>query len=124
MDNPEPLPSPSQADPAQLQAEINSLRHLIVSVLVLLIVISGTLNVYLLRQWRSSEMELRNVRGFVDSYNKDYFPQITNYVGKLTDYGRAHTNFVPILKRHGLDTAQPGPPPAPATPAPSKSGKK
>jgi hypothetical protein len=123
MDNPEPLPSPSQDDPARLQAEINSLRHLIVSVLILLIVISGTLNVFLLRQWRSSEMELRNVRGFVDSYNKDYFPQITNYVGKLTDYGRAHTNFVPILKRYGLDTARTNPSPV-AAPASPKSGKK
>jgi hypothetical protein len=123
MDNPNPLPSPSQADAAQLQAEIKSLRHLIVSVLILLIVISGTLNVYLLRQWRSSEMELKNARVFLDSYNKDYFPQITNYVGKLTDYGRAHTNFVPILKRYGLDNARTNPPPA-AAPAPSKSGKK
>jgi hypothetical protein len=124
MDNPEPHPSPSQADPGQLRAEINSLRYLMVSLLILIIVISGTLNIYLLRQWRSTEMEVKRVRGFVDQYNKDYFPQITNYVGKLTEYGRSHTNFVPILKRYGLDNARTSPPPATAAPPPAKTVKK
>jgi hypothetical protein len=124
MDNLEPLPSPSQAGPAQLQAEISSLRQLVVSMLILLIVISGTLNVYLLRQWRSSQVELKRVRVFVDTYSKEYFPQITNYVGKLTDYSRTHTNIVPILRKYGLDNAPTSPAPATPTPPAAKTGKK
>ena len=37
---------------------IDALRHLVVSILILVVVISGTLNIYLLRQWRSTSKDL------------------------------------------------------------------
>jgi hypothetical protein len=124
MEDPETHPLPPEPDPSQLRAEIDSLRHLVVSLLILLIVISGTLNIYLLRQWRTSQTELKLLRGMVDQYNKEDLPQITNYVAKLTEYGRTHTNFVPILQKYGLNNAQTSPPPATATPPPAKTVKK
>jgi hypothetical protein len=124
MDNFETHPSPSQPDPNHLQAEVDSLRHLMVSLLVLLIVISGTLNVYLLRQWRSSQTELKTLRGMVDQYNKEDLPQITNFVAKLTEYGQTHTNFVVILKRYGLDTLPTNTAAAATARPPAKAAKK
>ena len=124
MDNSELHPSSPQADSSQLQAEINSLRYLIVSLLILLIVISGTLNIFLLRQWRTSQTELKMLRVMVDTYNKEDLPQITNYVAKLTEYGQTHTNFVVILKRYGLDNVPTSSPSTTATRPPAKAGKK
>ncbi len=53
MDNLE-IRTPVQPNVNDAQAQYDELRHLIVSVLILVIVISGTFNIYLLRQWRST----------------------------------------------------------------------
>ena len=61
MDNLD-IKTPVQSDASDVQAQFDELRHLIVSVLILVIVISGTLNIYLLRQWRSSSKDLAAIR--------------------------------------------------------------
>ncbi len=124
MDNPETHPLSPETDPSRLRAEIDSLRHLVVSLLILLLVVSGTLSIYLLRQWRTSQTELKTLRGMVDQYTKEDLPLITNYAAKLTEYGRTHTNFVPILQKYGLDSAQTSPSPATAAPPAGKTVKK
>ena len=45
-----------------LQAQYEALRHLVVSILILVVVISGTLNIYFLRQWRSTSKDLASIR--------------------------------------------------------------
>ena len=61
MDNLD-LKTPVQSDASDLQAQFDQLRHLIASVLILVIVISGTLGIYLLRQWQSSRKDLATIR--------------------------------------------------------------
>ena len=119
-------PQPESSSPVTA-ADLQSVRHLIVSVLMLVLVVSGTLNIYLWRQYRSIQAELRPIQ-----------PQASQILGeanrlntiagdvarKFLDFGRTHPDFMPILNKYGIKAAGPtGAPPttltAPPVPAPA-----
>ena len=120
--------SPIQPDATDMQAELDALRHLVVSILILLIVVSGTLSIYLLRQWRTTSKELTAIRPqvaqMVGVYQKDEAPWMQDILKKFSDYGLKHPDYMPILaKYHIKPGAATGAPPAAATspaPAPQK----
>ena len=112
--------APIQPNATDLQAQYDSLRHLVVSILILVIVISGTLNIYLLRQWRSASKDLAGIRPqaaqMIADYQRVSAPLMTDFVKKITDYGRTHPDFAPILAKYGLKPTGPtGAAPATAT---------
>jgi len=110
----------------ELQAQYDALRHLVVSLLILVVVISGTLNIYLLRQWRSTSKDLAAIRPqaaqMITDYQKNSGPLMQDFIRRVTDYGRAHPDFAPVLAKYGLRPSAPtNPPPmAPATVLPKK----
>ncbi len=105
MDNLETKTS-AQPDLAQLQAQYDSLRHLVVSLLVLLFVVSGTLNLYLLRQVKNARNDLGGIRPqvaqMVAEYKKVREPAMNDFLKKLTDYAKGHPDFVPVLAKYGV----------------------
>ena len=107
LDSKTPVPT----EPNDLQAQFDSLRHLIVSILILVVVISGTFNIYLLRQWRSTSKDLAGIRPqaaqIITEYQKASGPVMQEFVRKLTEYGRTNPDFVPILIKYGLKPATP-----------------
>jgi hypothetical protein len=113
--------TPIQPVGNDLQAQFDALRHLVVSILILVIVISGTLNIYLLRQWRSASRDLAGIRPqaakMIDDYQKMTLPMMTDFVKKITEYGRTHPDFAPVLAKYGLKPAGSAAA-APATPIP------
>ncbi len=128
MDNLNPQPSlqPSTND---LQAQYDALRHLVVSILILVIVISGTLNIYLLRQWRTVNKDLAGIRPqaaqMINEYQKVSGPLMTDFVKKLTEYGRTHPDFAPVLAKYNLKpTGATGAAPVAPTKAPTPAPKK
>lgn len=118
--------TPVQSNQSDLQGQFDALRHLVVSILILVVVISGTLNIYLLRQWRSTNKDLAGIRPqaaqMFTEFQKVSGPQMQDFVNKVTDYGRTHPEFVPVLAKYGLKPTTPtNTPSAPATtPAPKK----
>ena len=118
--------TPVQPNLSDLQAQYDALRHLVVSILILVVVISGTLNIYLLRQWRSTSKDLAGVRPqaaqMITEFQKVSGPLMQDFVKKITEYGRTHPDFAPVLAKYGLKPATPtNPPPAiPAATAPKK----
>ena len=128
MDNLD-LKSPVQPDVSDLRAQLDQLRHFGVSVLVLVIIISGTFNIYLLRQWQSSRKDLAAIRPQAEQMIADYqrtsSPMINDFVKKLADYGRSHPDFAPVLAKYGIRPAGPAntPPPAPGAPPPAAPKK-
>jgi hypothetical protein len=119
MDTPELKPSPP-ADPNQWQTQFEDLRHLVISMLVLLVVVSGTFSVFMLRHWTQTRRDLAAYRVdasiFVDAYNKQGGPQMDAFIDKLKDYGKTHPDFVPILSRYGIAPGgSSAPPPATRT---------
>jgi hypothetical protein len=118
MDNVE-IKAPIQANTNDLQDQVDALRHLMVSILILVIVISGTLNIYLLRQWRTVSKDLAGIRPqaaqMIAEYQKVSAPLMTDFVKKITEYGRTHPDFAPVLTKYGLKpTAPTAAAPAPA----------
>ena len=122
--------SPIQPETSDLQAEFDALRHLVVSTLILLIVVSGTFTIYLLRQWRTTTKELAMIRPqvaqMVGVYQKDEAPWMQDILKKFSDYGRTHPDYMPILAKYNI---KPGATtvaaPATATsPTPAPSQKK
>ena len=115
--------TPLQPAMNDLQAQHDALRHMVVSILILVIVISGTLNIYLLRQWRSVSKDLGVIRPqaaqMIAEYQKVNGPAMQEFVKKITEYGQNHPDFAPIMAKYNLKPVVPtnAPPPA-AQPAP------
>ena len=98
MDNLDNKPS-VQPDVSDLQAQYDALRHLVVSLLILVVVISGTLNIYLLRQWRSTSKDLAAIRPqaaqMIAEFQQKSGPVMQDFVKKITEYGRTHRGLCP-----------------------------
>jgi hypothetical protein len=105
MDNLD-IKSPAQPEANDLQAQCDALRHLVVSILILVVVISGTLNIYLLRQWRSTTKDLAAIRPqaaqMIAEYQKVSGPLMNDFIKKITEYGRTHPDFAPVLTKYGI----------------------
>ena len=117
--------TPIQAGESDLQAQLDALRHLVKSTLILLIVVSGTFNIYLLRQWRTVSKELAQMRPQAAQLIEDYKksgPMMDDFISKIADYGRAHPDFAPILAKYNLRPAGATSVP-PAIPASSPAAK-
>ncbi len=95
-----------QVTSSPIEEQYHSLRQLVSSMLILMLVISGTFNIYLLRQWRSASKDLDNYRPFaantVGSYQKGDGPAVEAFVRNVAEYGRTHPDFAPILAKYGI----------------------
>ena len=122
------LMTTAPTEQGQLQAKLESLNHLVVSVLILLLITSGTLTIYLLRQWSLTRKDLAAFRPMANQVitefnnNKERNARMDGFVSRLTDYGRTHSNFAPILMKYGINPAAPSA--APAAPAAAGPQKK
>ena len=119
----------AQPEVNELQAQYDALRHLVVSMLVLAVVVSGTLTIYLLRQYRFTHSELVQFRPgavqMITDYQKIRGPVQDQFLYRLTEYGRTHPDFAPIMTKYGLKPAAPSnAAPATASPAPASAPKK
>ena len=118
---------PLQASDNDLLAQFSALRHMVTSILILVIVISGTFNIYLLRQYRSVSRELAQMRPQAEQilaeYQQKSGPLMDDFVNKITEYGRTHADFAPIMAKYNLKPAGATSVPAVA-PAPAAKSKK
>ena len=116
-------PIPTGAN--DVQARLDSLQHLIVSILILVVVMSGTLNIYFLRQWRTVSKDLTAIRPqaaqMIGEYQKVSAPLMSDFIKKITEYGRTHPDFAPILAKYPLKPTGPTGA-APATAVPPQPG--
>ena len=64
--------NPVEPDLAELQRQFDALRHLVVSILVLLVIVSGTFNIYLWRQVRSTKRDLDTWRPYASNLMSGY----------------------------------------------------
>jgi hypothetical protein len=109
MDTPEfpqtpPTPQPELTD---VQEQFASLYHLAVSMLLLLLVVSGTLGIYLWHQYKYTKREVDAVKNYVAQYQKSRSPQSDMLIKKLADYGKTNADFKPILDKYGIKQMAP-----------------
>jgi len=105
-------PAPAAPSPeSALQRQLNLM-------LLALVVLSGTLTVYLLRQVTYAKKDLNAIKGpatqLIQAFNRDK-PGMDAFLTKLGEYGRTHPDFVPLLNQYQIPVAAT---PAPATSAP------
>jgi hypothetical protein len=103
MDNMEnqPFQTPPSSGSDDVQAQFASLSSLLNSILVLVIVLSGVVDLYLVRQVKNTRNELTVARNFVAQAQRNV-PAVDEFLRKLVDYGRAHPDFTPIMAKYGL----------------------
>ncbi|MGH7953351.1 MAG: hypothetical protein ACREFE_15765 [Limisphaerales bacterium] len=85
--------------------QIAALQRQTFILLLALIVVSGTLTVYLYRQASLTRNDIKNIKPqatkLIGAY-KQNLAGITNFVQQLEGFGRTHPDFLPVLKRHGI----------------------
>ena len=82
-------------------AEITALKNQVFTLLVALIVVSGTLTVYLYRQVSMAGKDLAQGEQLKVALEKREVP-VENFVNELVAYGEKHPDFVPVLKKYGI----------------------
>ena len=108
-----PNPVPNTSELSSLRAQCESLQQLVSSLLLILIVVSGTLSIFLLRQWRFIKAELDTVRPAAIQLQTDYtnnYAFTQDFIRKVAEYGRTHPDFSPIVLKYRLNDflAKPG----------------
>lgn len=98
---------------AELSDQIAALRRQTFTLLLALIVVSGTLTVFLYRQSSLARQDLTAIRPqatqLVQAINQNR-AGIQTFVQQLAAYGQAHPDFQPILKKYGITPQMAVPP--------------
>jgi hypothetical protein len=105
-----PAPSPEsqpKADaPLNLQEQVESIRQLAISALILMLVIACTFDLYLYRQFKNENSELSAAHAQVDpvmaNWQKNEQPAIDNFLHELTKYGQSHQDIGQLLAKYNL----------------------
>ena len=95
-------------------SESAALRSQVFTLLVALIVVSGTLTVYLYRQSSLASKDLAQAEQLAQNFAKNE-AGVNNFVNQLVAYGQQHPDFVPVLKKYGIAPVA-GVPPGSAAP--------
>jgi hypothetical protein len=87
---------------SDLQVQFEQLRHLVASILVLLVVISAVFDIYLLRQVKLTKRDLNEFRPQVAQMLAAYQKSWNGFVVPVAEYGRTHPDFAAVLAKYGL----------------------
>jgi hypothetical protein len=104
----------------EMMNQIVAMRHQIFTLLLALVVVSGTLTVFLYRQASMTGRDIAAIKPQatrVIQVFSDRRMSMDNFVKQLAAYGYTHPDFQPILKKYRIE---PQPLAAPATPKPKK----
>ncbi len=103
MDNLENQPSPTPSQPGldDLKAQLGSLASLLNSVLIMLLVLGGAVDLFLVRQVKNTRGELTTLRAYVAQTQRTG-PAIDEFARKLAEFGKTHQDFAPIMTKYGL----------------------
>jgi hypothetical protein len=85
----------------QTSSEIAALKNRVFTLFMAIIVISGTLTVYLYRESSLAGKDLVQAER-LDAMVTQNEATLTNFVSKLTAYGEKHPDFLPVLKKYGI----------------------
>jgi hypothetical protein len=92
--------------PTEISDQIAALRRQVCILLVVLVIVSGTLTVFLYRQVSLTRRDFENIKPqaeqLVEGFKQTH-SAITNFVEQLVLYGQAHPDFQQqVLRKYGL----------------------
>lgn len=86
-------------------SQIAALQRQVFTLLLSLIVVSGTLMVFLYRQASVSGKDIEAIKPqaqqIIGVYNQNQTLMV-NFVNQLVAYGQKHPDFVPVLAKYGI----------------------
>jgi hypothetical protein len=103
---------------SDVNSEIAALKNQVFSLLVALVVVTGSLTVYLYRQDSMLGKQCNQFNSALAVMNQAR-PSINNFVYSLMVYGQKHPEFLPLLKKYGIAP----PPPGTSLPSPNAPAK-
>jgi hypothetical protein len=113
-EQPQPPPQPDSVQLQELQAQSDSLHHFLVSILLVLILISGTFWIYLRRQAKTANADLQVIRmqwtNAMVQFQRSA-PIMDQMAKKLQEFSRSNPDYAPILAKYirpGATNAAPG----------------
>jgi hypothetical protein len=125
----EPLSSPGAGQPGppvdleELWAAHRSLRTSFHITLGLLLVLSGSLSVYFIRELSNARRQTTELTQLVNDYERNFLPLMENFRTKLLDFAQVHPDFAPIYRKYfGTNTAPVNQSPARAQPLSNTAG--
>ncbi len=93
-----------------LNSEVAALRNQVYVLLVALIVVSGTLTVYLYRQASMARKDIEAIQPqaeqIINAFNQNQGVMV-NFVNQLVAYGQTHPDFCPVLAKYGIAPGSP-----------------
>lgn len=96
--------------PTELSDQIAALRRQTFTLLLALIIVSGTLTVFLYRQASLTRSDIKAIKPqatqIIQAFTQNG-PNIQNFVKDLAAFGATHPDFQPILKKYGIAPAAP-----------------
>ena len=101
--------------PDNNNGELAALKNQVFTLLVALIVVSGTLTVFLYRQVSLTGKDYEQAKQLSNALTQQE-NAIGNFVNHLVAYGEKHPDFVPVLKKYGIEPRPGIPAMAPAAP--------
>jgi hypothetical protein len=108
-----------------LKQQCVCLQRQMTTLLLALVIVSSTLSVFLWRQVRYARRDLEALKPpaaqIIREFNQAR-PGMDTFLAKVTEYGRTHPDFAPILTKYRIPVATAAPPatvtaPKPAAPA-------
>ena len=104
---PENRIEPNQQEPPSLeslQRAYQSLRTLLDILTVALVILSGSLNIFLLRQVSMVRNEIEERSKFIAEYERNNVPIMNDFVLKLQSFAKMNPDFAPILAKYWRPT--------------------
>ena len=80
----------------EISDQVTALRRQVFILLVALVIVSGTVTVFLYRQATLTRRDITAIKPQAQQVIQDFnqnLPAITNFVGNLIIYGKAHPDF-------------------------------
>jgi len=108
------------SDSSDLQEKFRWLHRQIQILLVLVILVSGTLTLFLLRQYRETNTALQSNRQIVAQFTTNLAPAMDDFLKRVVEYSHTHADLAQALIKYGINPNAPMPAPATPTPAPAK----
>ena len=110
--------------PSDLAGQVAALQRQVFTLLLALLVVSGTLVAYLGYESYHLNKDINAINTQVVQPYKQKLPAIQSFVSQIIAYGQARPDFRPILVKNGVVAATPAPAAnAPAKPAPAAPKK-
>ncbi|MBM3839987.1 MAG: hypothetical protein FJ398_18860 [Verrucomicrobia bacterium] len=82
------------------QESYRSLRSLVLIVIISLLILTGSVFVFLLREVSATRQQVKELTQYVAAYEKNSVPVMRQFRDKLIEFARSNPDFAPILSKY------------------------